>query len=136
MLEQLSLVTDDEGCGTNAKRAPLLASTARSALVAQPQAEKAHTLPPLILGCAAAANAASEAPPAAASPYPPPPRGRLQLRPHRCGGRRLLRVLRRARRRALQLRPRGADAGAPPRRAQRGRVRDVGRHDELLYIIR
>lgn len=86
---------------------------------------KADTLP-LILVCAAAANAASGTPPAAASPSPPP-WGRLQLRPHshRCGGRRLLRVLRRARQRALQLRPRGADAGAPPRRAQRGRVRGV-----------
>lgn len=100
-----------------------------AAVVSRPQAEKltrsrssSFALP------TAAANAASGTPPAAASPSPPPPPwGRLQLRPHshRCGGRRLLRVLRRARQRALQLRPRGADAGAPPRRAQRGRVRGV-----------
>jgi hypothetical protein len=150
-VRRLSLVTADAECrcgsGTNAQMvSQLLQSnsnsptpgarkrTEASRLSFSPQrsstrlpatSRKADTLP-LILGCAAAANAASGTPPAAASPYPPP-WGRLQLRPHshRCGGRRLLRVLRRARQRALQLRPRGADTGAPPRRAQRGRVRGV-----------
>lgn len=79
----------------------------------------AHTL--ILAYAASAANAASGSPPA---------HGSLQLRPRRGGRRRgrccwVVRFLRRARRRALHLQPGGADAGAPPRRAQRGRVRNV-----------
>ena len=117
-------------CGANAQRVELQprrhpASRLRSAPQRSPPAHKrTSSHAPRILSHAAAANAGSGVPPAAAAPPPPPPRGRMQLRPRWCGGRRLLRALRRARRRALQLRSRGADAGAPPRRPQRGRVRD------------
>lgn len=57
-------------------------------------------------------------------------RGRVRVRPPHLprrgrGGRRTLRVLRRSRRQALQLQPRVADDGAPPRRPQRGRVRSL-----------
>lgn len=93
-------------------------------LIASPVAARL-ALPRSVLG-ATAANAGSQTAPVAAAA----PRGGLERRSdlHRRGGKRrwLLRALGRTRWRALQLQSRGADAGAPPRRAQRGWVLQGG----------